>query len=90
MNALIKSMLSSKKFIVFLATVLTAIIVATTGLGEAEAANLVDKIINLAMAYMGGQGLADAGKYLGHAMNGHGPKVVEKIVEAASEHGEGD
>jgi hypothetical protein len=72
MSDAIKSMLSSKKFLVFLTTVITAIVVAVTGLGDEQAAHLVDEIISLAMAYMGGQGLADAGKYFGQGLNGHG------------------
>lgn len=69
MSEAVKAMFASKKFLVFLTTTLTAIIVAVTGLGEDQAANLVDKIVNLAMAYMGGQGLADLGKYAGEAMS---------------------
>jgi hypothetical protein len=87
MNELLRSMFSSKKFIVFLATTATAIVVAVTGLGEDQAAQLVDKIINLAMAYMGGQGLADAGKYFGSALNGHGPKVAEAVKDAGAQAG---
>lgn len=84
MTEILKSMLSSKKFVVFLATTATAIVVAITGLGEDQAAHIVDKIINLAMAYMGGQGLADAGKYFGQGLNGHGPKVAAAAAQAGA------
>lgn len=81
-------MFSSKKFIVFLTTAVTAIVVSVTGMGEEQAGQLVDKIINLAMAYMGGQGLADAGKYFGGALNGHGPKVAKAIEDVAAQAGD--
>lgn len=62
-----KDMSGSKKAIVF---VLTAILMAAVIFGgiETEAANhFTDKLYKLAMAYLGGQGLADLGKYAGEA-----------------------
>lgn len=71
-----KDMSGSKKAIVF---ALTAILMAAVIFGgvETEAANhFTDKLYKLAMAYLGGQGLADLGKYAGEAYKA-GKNAVE-------------
>lgn len=71
-----KDMSGSKKAIVF---ALTAILMAAVIFGgiETEAANhFTDKLYKLAMAYLGGQGLADLGKYAGEAYRA-GKNAVE-------------
>jgi len=69
-------MSGSKKAIVF---VLTALLMAAVIFGgvDTEAANeFTDKLYKLAMAYLGGQGLADLGKYAGEAWKS-GKKAVD-------------
>jgi len=71
-----KDMSGSKKAIVF---ALTAILMAAVIFGgvETEAANhFTDKLYKLAMAYLGGQGLADLGRYAGEAYKA-GKNAVE-------------
>ena len=78
MKNAIAGMFSSKKFLVFISTTLVTTLVVFGGLPEEQATEYVDKLIKLAMAYMGGQGVADAGKYFGAAM-GKARSVVEPI-----------
>ena len=62
----ITGLFKSKKAIVYLASVavMAAIIF---GVEPEHATEFVDKLVNLSMAYLGGQGLADLGKYAGEA-----------------------
>lgn len=63
----IKEMSGSKKAIVFVVTVAFMAAVIFGGV-ETEAANdFTEKLYLLAMAYLGGQGLADLGRYAGEA-----------------------
>lgn len=57
----------SKKALVFLITALATAAVTFSGIDPALAADFTDKLYLLAMAYLGGQGLADLGKYAGQA-----------------------
>lgn len=63
----LKEMSGSKKAIVFVVTVAFMAAVIFGGV-ETEAANdFTEKLYLLAMAYLGGQGLADLGRYAGEA-----------------------
>ena len=67
MKNAISGLFSSKKAIVYVVTVLVMAGIIFGGVDPEHAADFVDKLSNLAMAYLGGQGLADLGKYAGEA-----------------------
>jgi hypothetical protein len=77
---MIKGFFNSKKFIVFLVTVIVAAAVMF-GVPEEQAIQFVEYLVKLAMAYMGGQGIADAGKYAGEAI----ARMREKSAALAAE-----
>lgn len=60
-------LLSSKKAVVYLVTVIVMAAVIFGGVDPAHAADFVEKLTMLSMAYLGGQGLADMGRYAGEA-----------------------
>lgn len=64
-SGVVRALLNSKKFIVFTASILTAILVHFVGISEAEAASISDKVVNLATVYLGAQGAADLGLGIG-------------------------
>ena len=80
----IKDLAGSKKAIVFFITV--AAMTATTfgGVEPERATDFIDKLVMLAMAYLGGQGLADLGKYAGEAYSS-GKKALESRAKPAAE-----
>ncbi len=61
-----KEMLQSKKFRVYGLAVVVIVASKYLGLGAAE----LDELTKITMAYMGGQGLADLGKYAGQHLGG--------------------
>lgn len=64
----ITGLTQSKKAIVFLLTAIIMAAVMFAGLDPAAVSDFTDKLYKLAMAYLGGQGLADLGKYAGEAI----------------------
>lgn len=56
------TLLSSKKFLALLVTLLVLVATRKLGLDEATATELAREIVALAAAYMVGQGVADHGK----------------------------
>lgn len=56
------SLLSSKKFLALLVTLLVLVATRKLGLDEETATELAREIVALAAAYMVGQGVADHGK----------------------------
>lgn len=82
---MIKALFTSKKFVVFLTTALTAAAATFGGLPEEQAASFVDKLVAVAMAYLGGQGLADAGKYAGEAIAQRGAVIPATFATVSSE-----
>lgn len=83
MKKAIQSLFESKKAVVFMTTVIIMAAV-TFGIDPAHAAEFVDKLTALAMAYLGGQGLADLGKYAGEAYSSGKKAVVEREVAPAA------
>lgn len=67
MKEAIVGLFSSKKAIVYVVTVGVIAAVIFGGFDPEQATDFVDKLSKLAMAYLGGQGLADLGKYAGDA-----------------------
>ena len=67
MKNAISGLLSSKKAIVYVVTVLVMAGIIFGGVDPDHAADFVDKLSKLAMAYLGGQGLSDLGRYAGEA-----------------------
>lgn len=68
MKDTIAEMLTSKKFLAFLAGALAAILIKLAGkyqiaLDQATADSIADRVVGLAAVYIGGQGLADFGKH---------------------------
>jgi hypothetical protein len=64
---MVKQFITSKKFVVFALTVIVSAAVMF-GIPEESALTFVDKLVQLAMVYMGSQGVADVGKYAGEAI----------------------
>jgi hypothetical protein len=77
MKNAIQSLFGSKKAVVFMTTVIIMAAV-TFGIDPEHAAEFVDKLTALAMAYLGGQGLADLGKYAGEAYSSGKRAVAER------------
>lgn len=71
----LKELTQSKKAIVYVVTAAVMAVVMFAGLDPVAVADFTDKLYMLAMAYLGGQGLADLGKYAGEAY-ASGKKVV--------------
>lgn len=67
MKQAIAGLFSSKKAIVYVVTVGVIAGIIFGGFDPEQTTNFVDKLSKLAMAYLGGQGLADLGKYAGEA-----------------------
>lgn len=67
MKQAISGLISSKKAIVYVVTVGVMAGIIFGGVDPEQASGFVDKLTKLAMAYLGGQGLADLGKYAGEA-----------------------
>jgi len=63
----LKEMSGSKKAIVFVVTVAFMAAVIFGGVETQAANDFTEKLYLLAMAYLGGQGLADLGRYAGEA-----------------------
>ena len=63
----IKDLTQSKKAIVYLFTAAVMAAVLFGGVDPDAAESFLDKLYKLAMAYLGGQGLADLGRYAGDA-----------------------
>lgn len=76
MGKAIKDLAGSKKAIVFFVTVVAMAAIIFGGVDPEHGSEFIDKLVNLAMAYLGGQGLADLGKYAGEAY-ASGKKAVE-------------
>lgn len=72
----IKDLVGSKKAIVFFVTVAAMSAITFGGVDATQATDFVDKLTMLAMAYLGGQGLADLGRYAGEAY-ASGKKAIE-------------
>lgn len=67
MKQAISGLISSKKAIVYVVTVGVMAGIIFGGVDPEQATDFVDKLSKLAMAYLGGQGLSDLGKYAGEA-----------------------
>ena len=67
MKNAVSGLFSSKKAIVYVVTVGVMAAIIFGGIDPEHASEFVDKLSKLAMAYLGGQGLADLGKYAGEA-----------------------
>ena len=63
----LKDLSQSKKAIVYVITAAVMAAVLFSGVEPAAAESFLDKLYKLAMAYLGGQGLADLGRYAGEA-----------------------
>lgn len=97
MKNAIAGLFSSKKAIVYVVTVLVMAGIIFGGVDPDHASDFIDKLGGLAMAYLGGQGLADLGKYAGEAY-ASGQKAIadrdreldnwEERVVAAAEAGQ--
>jgi len=93
MKTAISGLLSSKKAIIYVVTVGTMAAIMFGGVDPEHASEFIDSLTNLAMAYLGGQGLADLGKYAGNAYKS-GKKAIAgrdadgSFVDRASEAGE--
>jgi hypothetical protein len=74
----IKSLSQSKKAVVYLATAAVMAAVLFSGVDPVAAESFLDKLYKLAMAYLGGQGLADLGKYAGDAY-ASGKAMVDSV-----------
>ena len=72
----LKDLTHSKKAIVYVVTAAVMAAVVFGGIEPAAADSFLDKLYKLAMAYLGGQGLADLGKYAGEAY-ASGKKAIE-------------
>ena len=70
-----KDLSGSKKAVVYVFTALLMAAVLFGGVDPEAANSFTDKLYKLAMAYLGGQGLADLGKYAGEAY-GAGKEAV--------------
>lgn len=66
----------SKKAVVFLLTAALMAAVMFGGFDPAAVGDFTDKLYKLAMAYLGGQGLADLGRYAGEAY-ASGKKAID-------------
>jgi len=91
MKNMIKDLATSKKALIYLVTVATIAAIVFGGIDPEHASDFVDKLTALAMAYLGGQGLADLGKYAGEAIasgktavasRGEGGDVAEALEVA--------
>ena len=78
MKQAISGLFSSKKAIVYVVTVGVMAGIIFGGVDPEHAADFVDKLSKLAMAYLGGQGLADLGKYAGQAYASGKKAVAER------------
>ncbi len=78
MKQAISGLFSSKKAIVYVVTVGVMAGIIFGGVDPDHAADFVDKLSKLAMAYLGGQGLADLGKYAGQAYASGKKAVAER------------
>ena len=76
MGKAFKDLAGSKKAIVFFITVVAMAAIIFGGVDPEHGSDFIDKLVKLAMAYLGGQGLADLGKYAGEAYSS-GKKAVE-------------
>ena len=83
MKKVLQSLFESKKAVVFMTTVIIMAAVMF-GINPEHAADFVDKLSALAMAYLGGQGLADLGKYAGEAYASGKKAVVERETTPAA------
>jgi len=63
----LKDLGQSKKAIVYVITAVVMAGVLFSGIDPDAAESFLDKLYKLAMAYLGGQGLADLGRYAGEA-----------------------
>jgi len=75
-----KGLIRSKKAIVYAVAVVAMTAVVFGGLDPQLAHEFVDKLTLLTMAYLGGQGAADLGKYLGDAW-ATGKALVESATD---------
>ncbi len=76
MKQAIAGLFGSKKAIVYVVTVGVMAAVMFGGVEAEHASDFIDKLSKLAMAYLGGQGLADLGKYAGAAYRS-GKKAID-------------
>lgn len=83
MKNTIKELVSSKKALIYVTTVGTIAAIIFGGIDPEHASDFIDKLTALAMAYLGGQGLADLGKYAGEAY-ASGKTAVESRGEGGS------
>ncbi len=83
MKEAISGLLSSKKAIVYIVTVAVMAAVMFGGVDPEHASDFIDSLTDLAMAYLGGQGLADLGRHAGAAY-ASGKKAIDNRDEDVS------
>ena len=81
MKNAISGLFSSKKAIVYVVTVIVMAAIIFGGVDPDHASDFVDKLSKLAMAYLGGQGLADLGKYAGEAYSSGQKAIADRDRE---------
>lgn len=81
MKNAVSGLFSSKKAIVYVVTVIVMGAIIFGGVDPEHASEFVDKLSNLAMAYLGGQGLSDLGKYAGQAYASGQKAIADRDCE---------
>ena len=64
----VKALLSSKKAVMTMASIVAVIAVRFFGLSEAEATKLTESIVMIVGLYVGSQGVADLGRGVGKGL----------------------